>query len=633
MLSVCVAIVVIAVPGLLTGLAAGLRGWTLAGLAPLLSYAIGGLTGPWTAAMGISFNPVTYAVSTVVFVAIAYGVRKLTVRRWAPEPEPGLWDRRGHIAVALCLVFAAAVGFYATLRGLGHIGVLPQGFDAVYHGNAVRYIADTGDGSLFGTSNVNWWGDATPVFYPNAYHLLAATTYRLSGATIPATLDANTLLLPGLLALSLVTLVRTFRGRAVLAGAVALTAVAPVMGVYESMDRGPLLPFALGVTLTPLAAVALKRYLDRVAPDTGLILLLAAVGLLCIHSSTLFGGILFAGPMLVQRWLTNWRKIGRDLLALLPIAVLSLFVAWLQLFGALGLAAGNVPYLGWPNEWRASTALGALLSFQHLEAHPQVWLSVALFLGIVFFTRAGALRWIGLTAAVTGFAYIAVSSTNAPLVMALSRPWWDDPFRFFSMAAIPLTVLAAHGLAETQAWLRDRLPAIRGHHVPAVAVGVVVMLAFVGLSNGLYYRSNGDRVWTGYQSADPEKMRITPGEEAAMVELGKLAKPGDWAMNDRFDGTAWTYALSGVRSVAGHFDETWPPTDALLLADHFREYETNPAVRAAVKKWNIHWVILGKPRTDPGKGPYQPGLDYLAGMPFLKEAYHNPDAVIYQIVG
>ncbi len=627
MLSVCVAVAVIAVPGLLTGLAAGVRGWALAGLAPLLSYAIGGLTGPWTAALGWSFTPLTYAVSTLVFAAIAYGVRKLTVRRWSPEPEPGLWDRRGHIAVVACLLFGAAVGFYATLRGLGHIGALPQGFDAVYHGNAVRYIADTGDGSLFGTGHVNWYGDALPVFYPNAYHLLASVTYRLSGASIPATLDAHTLLLPGLLALSLVTLVREFRGRAVLAGAVALTAVAPVMGVYESMDRGPLLPFALGVTLTPLAAVALRRYLDRVAPDTGLVLLLAAVGLLCVHSSTLFGGILFAGPMLVQRWLSSWRRIGRDLLALLPIAVVALLVAWLQLFGALGLATGDVPYYGWPSEWRASAALGALLSFQHFEAHPQIWLSVALFLGIVFFARAGALRWIGLTAAVTGLAYMAVASSNAPLVMTLSRPWWDDPYRFFSMAAIPLCVLAAHGLASTQEWLRDHLPP----RVPAVVVAVVVLLGFVVLSNGLYFRSNGARVYTGYQAEDPSKLHVTPGEEAAMVELGKLAAPGEWAMNDRFDGTAWTYALSGVRTVAAHYDQTLPPSDARLLAERFKDYETDPAVRAAVQRLNVRWVILGTPLPPPAE-PYQPGLVGLAGKPFLKEAWRNSDAVIYRLV-
>ncbi|WP_410587274.1 DUF6541 family protein [Amycolatopsis sp. lyj-23] len=625
MLCVCAAIVVIAVPGLLTGLAAGLRGWVLAGLAPLLSYAVGGLSGPWAAAAGLPFTPLTYAGSTAGFAAIAFGARKFTVRRRPPEPDPGWWAGRGHLAVAACLLFAAAAGLAAALLGLGRIGALPQGFDAVYHGNAVRYIADTGDGSLFGTGHVNWYGDAAPVFYPNAYHLLAAVTYRLSGATIPETLDANTVLLPALLALSLVTLVREFRGRAVLAGAVALTAVAPVMGVYESMNRGPLLPFALGVALTPLAAVALRRYLDRAAPDTGLVLVLAAVGLLCIHSSTLFGGLLFAGPLLVQRWLGGLRRLGRDLLLLLPIAVGSLLVAWSQLSGALGSAA-NLPYYGWPSEYRATTALGALLGFQHYEPHPQLWLSAALFLGFVFFARAGELRWIGLTAAVTGVAYIVVTSSDAPIVMTLSRPWWNDPYRFFSMAAVPLSVLTAHGLASAQAWLRDRLPS----RIPPSAIAAVVLLGFAGLSHGLYVRANANQVYSGYQAADASTLRVTPGEQTAMAVLGTLARPGEWAMNDRFDGTAWTYALTGIRTVAGHFDGTSPPSDAVLLANRFRDYSVDPAVRAAVRRLNIHWVILGKPAAEPA-APYQPGLTGLAGEPFLTQAYRNPDAVIYRL--
>ncbi|WP_281255966.1 hypothetical protein [Amycolatopsis australiensis] len=42
-------------------------------------------------------------------------------------------------------------------------------------------------------------------------------------------------------------------------------------------------------------------------------------------------------------------------------------------------------------------------------------------------------------------------------------------------------------------------------------------------------------------------------------------------------------------------------------------------------------MILGKPSAEPGK-PYPPGLVGLAGEPFLKEAYRNPDAVIYRLV-
>jgi hypothetical protein len=68
----------------------------------------------------------------------------------------------------------------------------------------------------------------------------------------------------------------------------------------------------------------------------------------------------------------------------------------------------------------------------------------------------------------------------------------------------------------------------------------------------------------------------------------------------------------------------------VLLANRFRDYSTDADVRAAVRRLNIHWVILGKPSTEPGK-PYQPGLTGLAGAPFLREVYRNPDAVIYQL--
>ncbi|WP_033292120.1 DUF6541 family protein [Amycolatopsis jejuensis] len=625
--SIACCLLVLGIPGLITGAAAGLRGWLLAGLTPLVSYAIGGLAGPWASAVGLPFNAWTYALTTVIFAAVAFALRRFTVRRWQPEPEPRVWAPRAHWAVGACLVLATVIGFYAAVRGMGHLGAIAQGGDAPYAANGVRYIASTGDGSLFGTGTVNWYGDGSPPFYPNAYHLLAAVQYTLSGGSIPLILDVNTALLPGLLALSLVVMVRAFRGRAVLAGSVALASAAPVMGLYESMNRGPLYPFLLGLALTPLAAVVLRRYLDRVAPDTGFLLMVSAVGLLCIHSSTLFGAILFAGPLLVQRWVEQWRSIGRDLLALVPIAVVSVLVASLQLFGALGLANSSLPYLGWPSEWRATNALGALLGFQHFEPHPQIWLSAALLTGFIFFRRLGALRWIGLTALISGLFYMAVSSSNAPLVMALARPWWDDPFRFISMAIVPLSFIAGHGIASLHAWLREHLPS----RIPPAALAAVVLLAFVGVTKGLYARTNGDRIADGYWSPNPRNQNITPGEERAMVELGKLAKPGQWAMNDRYDGTPWTYALSGVRTVAAHDDGTSPPSDAVLLAAHFREYETNAAVRAAVERLNIHWVILGRP-TDPPKPAYAgEGLIDLAGQPFLHEVYRNDDAVIYQL--
>ncbi|WP_020668868.1 DUF6541 family protein [Amycolatopsis nigrescens] len=640
--TILVYLLVLLLPGAVAGAAAGLRGWVLAGTAPLLTYAIGGLAGPWLAAVGLPFNGTTFAVCTALFAAVGFGLRLLAVRRFRARHDgespgaPPLWARSGHFAVLACLIVAGAVGAYAVLRGLGQLDAIAQGWDAVYHANGIRYIADTGDGSLVGTSHTNWYGAENELFYPNAYHLISALGFQLTGATIPAILNTNTLLLPFLLALSLVALVREFRGRAVHAGAVALVAVAPAMGLYESMDRGPLLPFLLGVALTPLGAVALHRYLQRPSMDTGFVFALAVVGLLTVHSSTLFAGILFALPMLIQRWVTGenrWRTAGRDLLALLVAGAASAVVAGMQLLGALGLASSEVPYYGWDNEGWLSGAIGTLFAFQHVGPRPQVWLGAALFLGLLFFNRLNGLRWIGGTALLSGLLYVAVSSTNDPLVMAISRPWWDDPFRFVTMATVPLCVLAAHGLAEVQAWVRDRLPFARERAYSWVAAGlaVLVLAGFAGLTEGLYYDSNARMVYGGYNRQDKHNMPVSPDEAQAMLELGKRAKPGEWAMNDRNDGTVWTYAISGVRTVSGHYDGTLPPAEAILLGDHFREYETNQAVRDTVRKLNVRWVIVGHGGFAEVTEPL-PGLVGLDRLDFLEPVYRNQDSQVYRLI-
>lgn len=635
-------LLVLLVPGLLAGLAVGLRGWVLVAIAPLLTYAIGGLAGPWLTAMGLPFNVGTFVAAIVAFVVVGGAARWLTLRRRRPvtgHDEVVPWARAGHLAVLGCLIVAVAVGGYTVLSGLLELDAISQGFDAVYHANGIRYIADTGDGSVTGMGHTNWFD--REVFYPNAYHLIAAVHFQLGGASIPAVLNTNTVLIPGMLALSFVGLVRQFRGRAVLAGTAAIVAVVPTMALYESMQRGPLLAFLVGLALTPLGAVALDRYLARPALDTGFVFVLAVVGLLAVHSSTLFAGILFALPMLAQRWITadggRWRLVGRDLAALLAAAAVSVLVAWLQLFGALGLAGGDIPYLGWDSETRIPGAVGTLLSFQHASSSAQLWLAAALFLGLVFFGRFQALRWLGGTALLCGGLYVAVATSDSEFVMALARPWWDDPFRFVAMAAVPLCLIAAHGLAETQAWLRERanrfLPAPGLRAPVAGALGLVVLSGFAVASNGLYTRMNAEMVEPGYHGGPGTEtygMVVSPDEAQAMLELGKRAEPGDWVMNDRYDGTAWAYAISGVRGVAGHFDGSLVPWDAAVLGARFRDYDWDPEVQETVARLNIRWVIVGR-GGHPLDAYRETGVRDLDGLPFIELVYRNDDASLYKV--
>ncbi|NBH03973.1 DUF6541 family protein, partial [Amycolatopsis sp. SID8362] len=126
------------------------------------------------------------------------------------------WTRRAHLAVGACVAIATAVSIAVVVSGRGGTTAVFQRWDTVFHANGIRYIAETGDGSLTGMGTINWYPEGS--FYPNAYHLVGALVYQLSGTSVPVTLNAVTMPIAGLFALALVALVRQLGGRAVFAG-------------------------------------------------------------------------------------------------------------------------------------------------------------------------------------------------------------------------------------------------------------------------------------------------------------------------------------------------------------------------------------------------------------------------------
>jgi hypothetical protein len=116
-----------------------------------------------------------------------------------------------------------------------------------------------------------------------------------------------------------------------------------------------------------------------------------------------------------------------------------------------------------------------------------------------------------------------------------------------------------------------------------------------------------------------------------MYAIAQIVPPGARVLNDRGDGSAWMYPLTGVKPVAGHYDELRIGPAATLLAARFNQYLRDPEVRAAVAALDIHYVQLdrGFLRSWAAR---QPGLTDLAGQPWLKVVYANPDVVLYEIV-
>lgn len=613
---------VLLVPGGALGALAGLRGWTLAAMAPLLTYTVAGLGGPWSQALGLRWSFLTFLGWWAVFAVVLFGVRLLAGEG---VPRPPLWPWRAQAAVVACMVAATGISIFVVVHGMGGLSVVPQDWDAAWHANSIRWIADTGQGGLYAPSQLNWYESAAGMYYPNAYHLVAALVYSASGDSVVQVLNAHTVFIPAMVALSVVAVVRRFNGRAVVAGIAALLVVS-TSAFYDNLWRGPLLPFETGLALTPLAVILVVDLLDteggwRARLRPALIMAVAMAGLVCVHSSAAFGAVLFVLPMLVARWIGEPKRTLRELGTLVVAGVGIAVVAAVELVGMLGSGEG-VAGVDWPATETASQAVGDILMWGYTQQYPQWWLGVALIIGLLTFRRLRELRWLAAVAVVFGLLFVVAAAYDTWWSMDLTRPWWNDAFRLIALAAIPLCVIAAHGLAEAQrvvAGLLARVPSAR-----LVAAAAVLVVA-AGLTGGFYVGRNEYRM-----SSNTTLQAVTADKIAGYEELGRIVPPGERVLNDRGDGSVWMYAFAGVHPVAGHYDGTLTGPDANLLAERFNRYDTDPRVREAVRELHVGYVIVGKGFLRAGV-TRQPGLRDLDEMDILERVYQNRDVVIYKI--
>jgi hypothetical protein len=251
-------------------------------------------------------------------------------------------------------------------------------------------------------------------------------------------------------------------------------------------------------------------------------------------------------------------------------------------------------------------------------------------------------------------------------VAQLTRPWWGDKWRLIAVFTIGAIVLAAHGVVVISDLLRRRAlrllaalppgvgaPAVRLLRTFPVVPALVLGLVAVG-SNGFYQHENLIRVKLPQFSDGPG---LSKHEQDGIQALARLVPPGARVMNQNSDGSAWMYALAGVKPVNGHLEVIRipvtddlskyaltvppPPTgmaeafamtpDQQLLHKRFNQLDTDPMVRAAVDKLNVQYVFVGRGYV---RGYFRraDGLRDLDLVRSLQLVYDNPDVRIYRVL-
>ena len=613
---------------------------------PALTYGVVGLFIVPFGALGIPWSGWSAITVFLAVLDITLGTRLLLTRHQRPEhkrPAVRKYSTTELFAAAGVLVGAVAIGV-AAWRGMPHWQSVPSTWDAVWHANTVRWILDTGQASPTHMGELRNVETHDALYYPSAFHALAAVFAQFTGAA-PTTaytlssLAAAVWLFPVSAALLTWQLLsgRTSRWRTAGASGTAAALSASFTAVpyveFGTASMPNMTAYGIAVPTFFLVTSAVRRR-GRIP-----LAVLALIGVFSVHIT---GGVVVV-TLVAAWWLLDALRTpiagrGRDLTALLAMAVPTLAVLLPQFLGVLQQTEIITGHEFVTHEGKKRALFDAIVQHtRHLNDFPIQNILIGLAAAGMVLLLVRRIWW---PVAVWALFVVAIVHSSAPfggvlgaITGAYSNLFYSDPRRLSAVVTMLLTPMAGYALfsalfsAVTFAlgWLRRRTG--RGSRrawtaaTATVLTGVCVALAWHYFPRHRFLM--GDKY---------DQVMVDNKDLAAFAHLASLPGARDTLIgNANVDGTAWMYAVADLHPLWTHYDypvQQGPGYNRFIFWAFADDADTDPRVAEAVRALNIRYVITSKPVV---RGFVMPdGLVSLDKSASWVKIYDNGEARIFQ---
>ncbi|WP_163795552.1 DUF6541 family protein [Mycolicibacterium sediminis] len=595
-------------------------------------------------ALGVPWNGWT-ALAALLLVVIAVTVLQVVLRRFRDPAAEGRAMARGPaVFVAGGVILGAVLIGYAVVSGLTHWQSVPSNWDSVWHANTIRFILDTGQASPTHMGELRNVETRDALYYPSAFHALAAIQCQLAGTaattayTLHSLIAAIWLFPVSAAALTWVVLRPriedqwTVAGCAAAASALTASFTAVPYVEFDTASMPNMTAYGLAVPTMALVVSAL-RHRDRVP--------LAVLALLGIFSVHITGGVVTV-TFVAAWWLLDglWRPVrGRmaDVVTLLLMAVPSVVLLLPQFVGVLQQAeiiAGHEFVTG---QSRKRVLFDAVVQHtRHLNDYPiQNMLILLAALGGLYLL----IRRIWWPLAIWLLLVVSIVHSSVPfggpvgrITALFSDLFYSDPRRLSAVVAMLLAPMAGIALYVGVRFLADQCRRVAPRPSPRVwqaATAVLLVVATVGLS---WHYLPRHRYLIGEKY---DQVMIGDKDLEAIAHLAALPGAHDTLIgNANVDGTAWMYAVAGLHPLWTHYDypqQQGPGYDRFIFWAYADDADTDPRVAEAVRALNIRYVLTSRTVV---RGFVMPdGLVSLDASRSWKKIYDNGKDRIYEWQG